>query len=329
MTYDGFLLLSFGGPERPEDVMPFLENVTRGRGVPPARLEAVAEHYHLLGGRSPINDQNRALLAAIGTELAARGRDLPSYFGNRNWHPFLADTLRDMRAAGIQRALAFVTSAYGSYSGCRQYRDDVARARDEVGEGAPEITILRKFFDHPGFVDPNADRVREALARIPAGLRDEARVIFTAHSIPVAMANASPYEAQLHETARLVADRVGVSTWDLAYQSRSGPPHVPWLEPDVLDHLRALRAEGTRAVVVAPIGFVTDHMEVVYDLDHEAHDLARGLGLAFERASTAAADPRFPKMVVDLIEERLAHTEKKHLSTLGPAPDSCPPTCCT
>ncbi len=321
--FDALLYFSFGGPERPEDVMPFLENVTRGRNVPRERLEEVAEHYHHFGGKSPINEQNLALIAALEARLIEAGPNLPIYFGNRNWQPFLADTLRRMRDDGVQRALVFVTSAYGSYSGCRQYRENLAAAVQEVGDGAPELVVLRRFHNHPGFIEANVAKVRDAMNRAPGG-----RLVFTAHSIPTSMGESSPYEGQLRETASLVAERVGRRDWDLVWQSRSGPPQVPWFEPDILDHLRDLHSRGLRAVVVAPIGFISDHMEVVYDLDHEARDLAKELGMSFERAETAGTHPAFVDAIRELILEQVAGTPRRALGRLGPplcAPDCCKP----
>src|SRR3712207_4003757 len=245
-AFDALLVVSFGGPEGMGEVMPFLENVLRGRNVPPERMQEVAHHYELFGGVSPINEQNRRLIAAVERELSEQGPRLPVYWGNRNWHPLLADTLRRMRDDGVRRALAFVTSAYSSYSGCRQYREDIERARAEAGEGAPQVDKLRAFFNHPGFVGPNAENVRAALAEIPAERRERAEIAFTAHSIPSAMAAGCDYESQLRETCRLVADGAGHGDWRLAFQSRSGPPAQPWLGPDICDHLRALRREGAR-----------------------------------------------------------------------------------
>ena len=294
-AYDAFLLVSFGGPEGPDDVMPFLENVTRGRGVPPERLAGVAEHYYAVGGVSPINQQCRDLLAAIRAAFPASGLSLPAYWGNRNWTPYLADTVQAMADDGVRRAVALVTSAYSSYSGCRQYLDDIERARAAVGPGAPRIDKIRRFFNHPGFIEPFAASTRAALATLPADLRDDAHLVFTAHSIPVAMAKASGperkgaaepggrYVAELTEAAGLVAERTGDGThpWTLAYQSRSGRPSQPWLEPDIRDHLGELSKAGTKAVVVIPVGFVSDHMEVRHDLDVEAAETADSLGLAF------------------------------------------------
>lgn len=294
-SYDALLLLSFGGPEQPEDVIPFLENVLRGRNVPRQRLLAVAEHYYHFGGRSPINDQCRALIAALQPRL-----DLPVYWGNRNWHPMLEDTMRKMAADGIQRALVFVTSAYSSYSACRQYMEDIERARLAVGPGAPVCEKLRHFYNHPGFVGPNAEAVRAARAKAPG-----APVIFTAHSIPVEMAQTSKYVEQLQATARLVAEEAGVESYRLVYQSRSGPPHQPWLEPDILAALDQEKQAGVEAVVVSPIGFMSDHMEVLYDLDYEAANHCKEIGLRMVRAGTAGGHPRFIEMIRELVEERM------------------------
>ncbi len=326
--YDSLLLLSFGGPEKTDDVMPFLRNVLRGRNVPEERLREVAHHYEQFGGVSPINAQNRALVAALEVELAARGPRLPIYWGNRNWRPMLADTVRQMSRDGRKRALAFVTSAYSSYSGCRQYREDIARAQADVGPSAPEILKLRAFHDHPGFVEANADAVREALAEIPGAHRAEARLVFTAHSIPLSMAAGCDYEAQLRETARLVAAAVGIGRWDLAWQSRSGPPTQPWLEPDVRDQLTALAGRGVESVVLSPIGFVSDHMEVVYDLDTEALPHARDIGLQVIRATTAGTHPAFVSMIRELILERTAGGPRRALGTNGPRADTCADVCC-
>jgi len=325
---DAILVVSFGGPEGMDDVVPFLENVTRGRGVPPERLAEVARHYEQFGGVSPINAQNRALIAALERELAANGIDLPVYFGNRNWHPLLEEALTEMRDDGVERSLAFFTSAFSSYSGCRQYRENVYAAQAAVGPDAPEVAKLRTFFNHPGFIAANADGVRDALARLPAEHRAEARLVFTAHSIPEAMAKECAYEAQLAEASRLVAESVGVSEFGVAYQSRSGPPQVPWLEPDVCDYLEEFARSGVEAVVVSPIGFVSDHLEVLYDLDVEARAKAAALGLAFERASSAGTHPAFVAMIRELIEERLGIRPPVAAGRLGPGPQTCAPDCC-
>ena len=326
---DAILLVSFGGPDHPEEVMPFLENVLRGRHVPRERMLEVAEHYHHFGGRSPINDQNRALLAALRKVLAAEGPDLPVYWGNRNWHPLLADTLRQMTADGVRRAFAFVTSAYSSYSGCRQYLEDFARAREAVGPGAPEVLKLRVFYNHPGFIEPMAERVRAALDGIPPERRAAAGLTFTAHSVPVIMAETSRYVQQVQEACRLVAEQVGRPRYRLVYQSRSGAPGQPWLGPDVLEYLRELAAAGAvRDVVLAPIGFISDHMEVVYDLDTEARQLCGDLGLHMVRAETVGADPRFAAMIRELVLERTSGAGKRALGNFGPSHDVCADDCC-
>ncbi len=326
---DAILLLSFGGPDQPEEVLPFLENVLRGRNVPRERLLEVAGHYHHFGGRSPINDQNRALMEALRQVLAAEGPDLPVYWGNRNWHPLLPDTLRQMTADGVRHAFAFVTSAYSSYSGCRQYLEDLARAREAVGPAAPEVQKLRVFYNHPGFIEPMAERVRTALDRIPADRRAAAALAFSAHSVPVAMAETSRYVPQVQEACRLVAELVGRPSYRLVYQSRSGAPGQPWLGPDVLEYLRELAAAGnTRDVVLAPIGFISDHMEVVYDLDTEARQLCDELGLHLVRGETVGADPRFAAMIRELVLERMGHGPRRALGEQGPSHDVCAADCC-
>lgn len=324
------MVVSFGGPEGPAEVIPFLENVLRGRNVPRARLEQVAEHYRLFGGVSPINAHNRALVAALSSELAAHALPQRVYLGNRNWTPYLPDTVRQMLSDGVRRALAFVTSAYGSYSGCHQYLDDIAAARAEAGPGAPQIDKLRLFFNHPGFVEPWVDALRLALARTATSTRSP-EVLFSAHSIPISMASTSDYVAQLSETARLVAEGAGVPNerWRLVWQSRSGPPNQPWLEPDVVDVIDQL-PDDTEAVVVAPIGFVSDHMEVIYDLDTVAVRAAHARGIRLERAATPGIHPRFVAMIRELAEERLdpAGSARLALGDFGVAPDRCRPGCC-
>ena len=330
IPYDAILIVSFGGPEGMDDVMPFLENVLRGRNVPRERMLGVAKHYELFGGVSPINEQNRKLIAALRQELEAKGPRLPIYFGNRNWHPMLADTLRQMRDDGVKNALAFVTSAYSSYSSCRQYLEDIERARETVGPGAPRVEKLRAFYNHPGFIAANVANVRAALEQIPEERRAEAQVLFTAHSIPESMAQNCDYEGQLKETSSLTANTAGIEKWRLVFQSRSGSPAQPWLGPDVCAALRELRAEGVKDVVVAPVGFVSDHMEIVYDLDTEAMTLCRELGLNMVRAATAGTHPAFIEMIRELIMERIdSTTPRRSVGTNGPRADVCAPGCCS
>ncbi|MFJ9120034.1 ferrochelatase [Streptomyces sp. NPDC102394] len=349
--YDALLLLSFGGPEGPDDVIPFLENVTRGRGIPRERLKEVGEHYFLFGGVSPINDQNRALLDALRKDFADHGLDLPIYWGNRNWAPYLTDTLREMTADGHRRILVLATSAYASYSGCRQYRENLADALAALqaeGRELPRVDKLRHYFNHAGFVEPMIEGVLRALDELPEEVRAGAHLAFSTHSIPTASADTSgpveghgeggAYVAQHLEVASLIADAVRERTgvehpWKLVYQSRSGAPHIPWLEPDICDHLETVHEAGAPGVVIAPIGFVSDHMEVLYDLDTEARAKAEELGLPMRRSATVGADPRFAAAVRDLILERAA-TERGEkptpcaLGTLGASHDLCPVGCC-
>jgi ferrochelatase len=328
--YDALLVVSFGGPEGMDDVMPFLENVLRGRNVPRERMLGVAKHYELFGGVSPINEQNRKLIAALEKQLEAKGPRLPIYFGNRNWHPMLADTLRKMRDDGVKNALAFVTSAYSSYSSCRQYLEDIERARQSVGPDAPRVEKLRAFYNHPGFIEANVANVRAALEQIPEASRTQTQIAFTAHSIPESMAKNCDYEAQLRETCRLISDKLLVKDWRLVFQSRSGSPAQPWLGPDVCDYLRELQAGGATDVVVAPIGFVSDHMEIVYDLDTEAKALCQELGLNMIRAATAGTHPAFIEMIRELIMERIdPETPRRSLGVNGPRGEVCPPGCCS
>ena len=329
--YDAVVIVSFGGPEGPDEVIPFLENVTAGRGVPRSRLEEAARHYDRMGGISPLNEQCRRLRRELAAELDRAGIGLPVYWGNRNWRPYLADAVADMAADGRRRALALVTSAYSSYSGCRQYLEDIEAARAAAGPAAPVIDKIRPYYDHPGLIEAWADAVVAATTRLEESLGPdpEARLVFTAHSIPLAMAEACQYERQLRETAGLVAAASGRSGWDMAWQSRSGPPSVPWLEPDVNDHLRAV-APAHRRVVMAPIGFVTDHMEVIWDLDVEAAATAASSGIDLARATApgTAPDPRFVAMWRELIEERTGGGPRQSLGSLGISPDTCPPNCC-
>jgi ferrochelatase len=328
--YDALLLLSFGGPEGPEDVIPFLENVTRGRNVPRERLNEVAGHYLHFGGVSPINEQNRALIAALRDELRRQEISLPIYFGNRNWEPFVTDTIAQMRADGVQRALVFVTSAFSSYSGCRQYREDVTRAVDTLGiSNDIAFDKIRGFYNHPGYIETMVELTAERVQRIPVERRATTEVIFTAHSIPLSMAKGCAYEKQLLASSELVADALALPSWRLAYQSRSGPPTAPWLEPDILDELDSLPVAGFTDAVIVPIGFVSDHMEVLFDLDHEAAERAAKLGLGFQRVPTAGIHPRFVTMIRELIEERMtAEPYRPALGSSGPLHDICPLHCC-
>ncbi|MFI7337831.1 ferrochelatase [Streptomyces sp. NPDC050085] len=352
--YDALLLLSFGGPEGPDDVVPFLENVTRGRGIPKERLKEVGQHYFRFGGVSPINDQNRALLDALRKDFAEHGLDLPVYWGNRNWAPYLTDTLREMVTEGHRRILVLATSAYASYSGCRQYRENLAESLatlEAEGLEPPTIDKLRHYFNHPGFVRPMVDGVLESLADLPEDARAGAHIAFTTHSIPTAAADASgpvedhgdggAYVKQHLDVARLIADAVREETgvehpWQLVYQSRSGAPHIPWLEPDICDHLEEQKSAGVPAVVMAPIGFVSDHMEVLYDLDTEATAKAEEIGLPVRRSATVGADPRFAAAVRELVLERAARESGRAaegaapcaLGALGASHDLCPVGCC-
>ena len=342
---DAVLVLSFGGPEAPDEVRPFLENVVRGRGVPPERLDEVEQHYQHIGGVSPINRINREQVAKQGGALADAGHALPVYFGNRNWHPFVEDTVTAMARDGVRNALVLATSAYGGYSACRQYHEDIARARAAATERVddpstvPDLTKLRHFYDHPLFVAAVADGIRAAREHLDAG--HEARVVFTAHSVPVAAdaTGGAPgegghrYSRQVAEAAQLVADELGLAGHDLVWQSRSGPTFVPWLEPDVLDHLDAMHDEGVGAAVLSPVGFVSDHLEVVWDLDNEAQERAGELGMALARAASAGHDPRFVEMVVELVGEQLAAVAPRALgvvprSGVGCNGELCHPGCC-
>ena len=303
---DSVLLVAFGGPERPEDIRPFLQFVTAGRPIPPARLEDVAHHYEVIGGRSPLNALTRRQAAALADALAARGRALPVWVGMRNWHPFLHETLAEMKDRGRRRAVAVILSSLQTEASWARYVDDVAAARDKVGADAPEIVFALAWADHPRFVDAMADRTRAALAQVEPARRAAARLVFTAHSVPVAMAAGSPYTAQLEATARLVAERLGRGGWSVAYQSRSGSPRDPWLEPDISDVIRALAREGARDLVVVPVGFVCDHVEVLYDLDVEARQVAEAAGVGFHRAPAANDHPDFIAMLADLVERTAA-----------------------
>ena len=330
LPYDALLVVSFGGPNGPDDVMPFLENVLRGKNVPRERMLEVSEHYQHFGGKSPINDQNLALIEAIKADLAANGIDLPVYWGNRNWHPMFADTLEQMKKDGIKKSLAFFTSIFSCYSGCRQYRENIIEAQEQVGPDAPEVHKLRMAFNHPLYIGASADRVQKALDQIPESRRSAARVVFTAHSIPLSMAENCKYETQLNEASRLIMEAIGENPWDLVYQSRSGPPQQPWLDPDICDHIQALHdAGGIEDMVIMPVGFVSDHMEVMFDLDTEAMDICKELSINMVRAGSVGVHPQFVSMVSQLILERTTGAEKQAIGNMPPNWDVCPKDCCT
>ncbi len=329
--YDAILIVSFGGPEKREDVIPFLENVLRGKPVPRERMLEVAEHYYHFDGVSPINAQVRDFMEALRTELANAKIHLPIYWGNRNWHPMLNETLLQMERDGIRKALAFMTSAYSSYSGCRQYRENILQACSEIGSGAPQVDKIRVFYNHPGFVSANVDRILAAFDQLPLEARQTAHVAFTAHSIPLTMSNNCNYVRQLEECCRLIAESIHVPAerWKLVYQSRSGRPGDPWLEPDIGDHLREIHTNGVNSVVIAPIGFVSDHMEVLFDLDEEAKQICDELGMTMARAQTVGSHPLFVACIRELIEERLGlRSERRAIGQYGPNHDVCPVDCC-
>lgn len=329
MKYDALMIMSFGGPEGMEDVMPFLDNVLRGKNVPEERKREVAHHYEIFDGVSPINAQNRQLQAALEVELERRGISMPIYLANRNWHPFVGDVVRQMQADGVRHFLALVTSGFSCYSGCRQYREDIRRALDALGPGAPTFDKIRVWYNHPLFIDVWARHWKQAFRRLPVDARGTTMTLFTAHSIPVAMAAGSAYEAQLTEASRLTAEAANIPSWRLVYQSRSGPPTQPWLEPDVGDAIREAHAQGASAVILAPIGFISDHMEVLYDLDHEAKELAKELGLPLVRASTPGTHPLFVQMLGELVLERVdPSTPKRAIGSRPPNHDVCPANCC-
>jgi ferrochelatase len=306
-TYDAFLLVSFGGPEGMSDVIPFLKNVLQGKNVPEERMHAVAHHYELFNGISPINEQNRQLIAALKPKIQLAGPKLPIYWGNRNWHPLLTDTIQQMTADGIKKAIAFVTSAYSSYSSCRQYLENIEQARLAVGANTPQIDKIPSFYNHPGFIAANADQLSIVLNTLAQQRRQKAKVIFTAHSIPLSMAQGCHYAEQLNETCQLIITKANITNqWQLAFQSRSGPPSQPWLEPDINDCLKHLAQEGNDDVVIAPVGFVSDHMEIIYDLDTEAKKLCETLGINYTRAKTANCHPEFIDMICELVEEQIA-----------------------
>lgn len=304
MPFDAVLVIAFGGPQGPEDVRPFLANVLRGRRVTPERIEEVAHHYELFGGVSPITDITRRQAAGLASRLEQMDLPLPVYVGMRNWHPHLADTLSEMSTGGVRRAIGFVMAPHGSYSSCGQYKQNVRDAQHALlkrGLSPVQVTFVSSWYAKPPFIEAHANHIGAALDRLPSDLRASARLVFTAHSIPLPMAERSLYREQLTESSRLVAERLGRTEWALVYQSRSGRPEDPWLEPDVSDYLRAAQAQGVRAVVLCPIGFVCDHIEVLYDLDHEAASVARDIGLPLVRADAVNDDPLFLEAMVDVI----------------------------
>ncbi len=327
--FDALVVISFGGPEGPDDVMPFLENVLRGKNVPRARMLEVGEHYKHFGGISPINEQNRQLIAAIKQELADHNIDLPVYWGNRNWDPMIPDALEEMKKDGIKCALAFFTNGFSCYSGCRQYRENIIEAQASV-EGAPEVHKTRMFFNHPLYIEASADRVQKAFDNIPEERKPKTRFVFTAHSIPMSMADNCKYETQLKEATRLVMEQIGDYQYDLVYQSRSGPPTQPWLEPDVCDFIEEQNKESkVEDIVMMPVGFVSDHMEVLFDLDTEAQDLCKELGINMQRAGTVGIHPKFISMIRELILERTEGTEQRACGLMPANWDVCPVDCCT
>ncbi|MDZ4835269.1 MAG: ferrochelatase [Candidatus Melainabacteria bacterium] len=326
--YDALLIVSFGGPEAPDDVIPFLENVLRGRNVPPERMVEVAKHYEQFGGVSPINEQNRALMHELKILFAEKGPHIPIYWGNRNWHPMLDETIKKMAEDGVRNALAFVTSAYSSYSGCRQYRENIEAAREKVGPNAPFIDKLRIFFNHPGFVEANVDRLRVALNQLTDEHRKKSKLVFTAHSIPTSMAAGCGYESQLRESGKLIAETVGHTDWELVFQSRSGPATQPWLVPDICDYIEELSAQGYEDVIVQPIGFVSDHLEVKFDLDKQAMELAESKGVRMLRAGTAGTHPAFINMIRELVLEKTNGDQPKAEGEFGLVPEQCSKSCC-
>ena len=329
-NYDAIFVVSFGGPEGPDDVMPFLENVLRGKNVPRERMLEVSEHYNHFGGVSPINEQNRDLIAALKKELADHDIDLPVYWGNRNWHPMIPDALGEMKDAGIKCALAFFTSIYSCYSGCRQYRENIAEAQESIGADAPEVHKLRMAFNHPLYIEASADRVQTAFDQVEESRRAETKFVFTAHSIPMSMAEGCKYSTQLTEACRLIMEKIGDYPWELVYQSRSGPPHQPWLEPDVCDYIGELKEKtDVKDLVLMPVGFVSDHMEVLFDLDTEAQEKCDELGIKMQRAKSVGVHPQFIGMIRELILERTSGTEKRAIGNMPANWDVCPQDCCT
>lgn len=315
---DAILIVSFGGPEGMNDIMPFLENVLRGKNVPEERKKEVAQHYEMFAGISPINQQNRELKKLLEIQLLEKGLSIPVFWGNRNWKPYIKDALIEMKADGIQNVIAYVTSAYGSYSGCRQYSENIEHAREEIGEGAPVVQKIPAFYNHPNFVQVNAEQIQKEIEKIPVSERKNTNLIFTAHSIPVSMSEVSPYVNQLQEVCKSVAEKIGMNQWKLAFQSRSGPPTIPWLEPDIGDYLEELAKKNVKTVIVSPIGFLSDHMEVLYDLDIEAKKKSQELGIQMFRASTPGNHPLMIEMIVELIKLQIQNG-----NSVACAPDCC------
>ena len=329
MNYDAILIMSFGGPEKMEDVKPFIDHVLKGKHVPDERKNEVVHHYELFGGISPINEQNRLLIKALKTELTSHNINIPIHWGNRNWHPFLADTLKIMTRDSIKNAIAFVTSAFSCYSSCRQYLEDIDHARSDAGPTAPVIDKVRPFYNHPGFIESNAEHIKTAISKLSDTPEDSVWIVFTAHSIPNTMAACSDYEKQLKESCNLIASALDHPHWSLAYQSRSGSPDTPWLGPDICDHLSELKEKKFTNIIIAPIGFVSDHMEVIFDLDTEAAEFCEDNGIQMRRAMTASLHPKFVSMIRELICERLFDNKKRrYLGNIGPSPDFCSQTCC-
>jgi len=327
--FDAFFLVSFGGPEGKDDVMPYLENVLRGKNVPRERMLEVAEHYYHFDGISPINQQNRDLLEAVKEDFAKHDIDLPVYWGNRNWHPMIVDSMEQMKQDGIQKALSFFTNGYSCYSGCRQYRENIADAQASIGEGAPEVHKTRMFFNHPAYIEASVDRVRDALNKIPQDRQGQARILFTAHSIPNSMADYCKYSTQLTESCKLIMESLPGIEWELVYQSRSGPPQQPWLEPDVCDRIEELHeATQIKDLVIHPVGFVSDHMEVMFDLDTEAKELCDKLDISMQRSLAVGVHPKFIEMIRELVLERIQGAEKKAIGEMPPNWDVCPQDCC-
>ena len=325
--FDSLLLLSFGGPENSDDVMPFLRNVTAGRGVPDERLAVVAEQYELFGGKSPINELNQQLLCALDEELASRGHEMATFWGNRNWHPFVTDTVADLKSLGHTSTVCLVTSAFSSYSGCRQYHEDLDRARNEV-PGAPNIERVRVYWDHPDFLGTAAELLAES--RDATGLSSETPVLHSAHSLPLSMAANCDYQQQLNEAAAIVNELAGMrGPYEVVFQSRSGPPSVPWLTPDIDQRIHELAEQGTQELLVHPLGFVADHMEVLFDLDTQSAAAAKEAGVKMVRTPTVGTHPRFVSMLVDLVEEAAGlRADRPSLSKSGPRPDKCNSQCC-